>query len=266
MNQEGYDTSILRIAASQEDTMDFSLFFTPASRLPSGCGITMYGPEHLIWLASMLAVGILISFYFRTLSQESQRKFLQVFSLVIIAQEIVKDILFIAAGGFQLDNLPLHLCGISIFICAAAAFTENKLARQLLYAVVFPGAASALLFPNWLQYPVLNFSSINSFTIHSYLILFTVLSILGNRFRPDFRALPKCFAFLGAIAVPIFFLNKVWNTNFLFINTPSEGSPLVFLEHLLGNPGYLLGLAVMFWLVWGILYLPWIIAKQKNPA
>jgi len=242
--------------------MDFSQFFTPASRLPDGCGVAMYGPEHLGWLTVQAVVGVLACLRFAKHDAARQRHLLKVLAVWIIGQEILKDVIFIIVKGFTIGHLPLHLCGISIFICAAAAFSDSKLAQQLLYAIVAPGALSALLFPDWLFYPILNFASIHSFSIHFELVLFAALSIVGHRFRPDVRYLPKCFLFLLIIATPIYFLNKLWNTNFLFINTPSPGSPLVAMEKVFGNPGYILALAALFWIVWGVIYLPWILTKR----
>lgn len=244
--------------------MDFSQFFTPESQLRDGSGIAMYGLEHLTWLAAMFLIGWLICRHYKKLSYDAQEKRLRFLSALMIVQEIVKDILFIAIGAFTLENLPFHLCGISVFICAFAAFGHKKLAYQMTYAVTFPGALAALLFPNWLQYPVLHFSSINSFTMHGYMILFTALAILGHRYRPDYHWVPKCALTLGCLALPLYFINKWWGTNFFFINTPSPGSPLVIFAQLLGNPGYIVGEACLLFLIWFLMYLPWALSAKKK--
>ena len=75
--------------------------------------------------------------------------------------------------------------------------------------------------------------------------------------KPDIKRVKSSVVFLAAAGLIVYPLNKIWGTNFMFLNTPSPGSPLAPLENLLGNPGYIVGLAGLVLLVWFVLYLPW---------
>jgi len=83
-----------------------------------------------------------------------------------------------------------------------------------------------------------------------------MMLFFGGKIKPGARRLPYCFLFLVAISVPIYFFDKRIDANFLFLNWPSPGSPLVWFEKWLGNPGYILGYIPMAAVVWTTLYLP----------
>ena len=55
------------------------------------------------------------------------------------------------------------------------------------------------------------------------------------------------------LALPVYVLNKRWNTNYMFLNLPPEGSPLAWFAFL-GAPGYLLGYIPLALGVWSLLY------------
>ena len=81
-----------------------------------------------------------------------------------------------------------------------------------------------------------------------------MMALTSGRLKPDIRQIPKMTVIMYALAVPIYFLNKRWDTNFMFINTPSPGSPLVPLYNIFGD-GYVIAAAVLVVLVWIILFI-----------
>lgn len=222
-----------------------------------------YGPQHFAWIAGMGLVCLVACILFRRASEESQNKALKFVALWILVQEILKDLIFYLIGGLKLGHLPLHICGISIFFTLWYAYKPNKLNGSYIYGVSLPGALAALTFPDWTNLPLWHFSSLNSFTIHGELVLFALLVLTSGRLRPDFNQVPKLFAMMAIMAVPIYFLNKAWDTNFMFINTPSPGSPLVALYDLFGE-GYVIAAAVLLFLVFVIMFLPWKIADKRK--
>ena len=68
---------------------------------------------------------------------------------------------------------------------------------------------------------------------------------------------------LIALAIPMHFVNEALGTNFMFISTPSPGSPLMPLYGLFGN-GYVAAALVLMVLVWIVLFLPWEIARRRK--
>ena len=202
----------------------FKYFFVARENIPRDVGFSLYDQYHLSWLCLIALFIVIISIRYKS-SQEAKKKFFRkILGSVILLSEVYYQAVLIITRQFNINYLPLHLCGI--------------------------------LFPNWVVYPVLNFASINSFVVHGLIIAYPVMIMSSGEFFPDYKRLPKCFMILINIAIPIYFFNKIFDTNFLFINTPSDGSPLVALETWLGNPGYILGMFVLVFICWGILYTP----------
>ena len=216
----------------------------------------LYGPLHLIWLAGIAIACFLACFGFRRASTEKQRKILKILSLWILFQELLKNFLYWRVDAFSYDLLPFHICGISIIFCLWYAFKPGKLNGAYIYGVCLPGAMAALIFSDWTDLPWYNFSALNSFTIHGELVIFAMLALTSGLLKPDFKQIPKMTLVMYAIAIPIYFLNKVWDTNFMFINYPSPGSPLVPLYDIFGN-GYVIAAALLLVVIWVILFLPW---------
>ena len=53
---------------------------------------------------------------------------------------------------------------------------------------------------------------------------------------------------LFAVVIPIYWFDKRYDVNYMFVNWPSAGSPLVWLADRMGNPGYLIGYAALVFL------------------
>lgn len=246
--------------------MTTQYFFYNQRDLPPGVGISAWGPEHIGWLVLIALACVLGCMRYRKLSDARRARWLKVIAVAIWVQETLKNLLHWRVGALAAEHLPLHLCGLSMFICAVVAFSRLALPRQMLYSLVLPGAVAALLFLDWTRYPVFNFSSITSFSIHGCLVLFALLPITAGQVRPDWRQLPKIFGLTLAVCVPLYPLNKVLGTNFFFLNTPSPGSPLMPLAELLGNPGYIVGVALLLVALWAIMYLPWALADRRAAA
>lgn len=88
---------------------------------------------------------------------------------------------------------------------------------------------------------------------------------LGGDIKPELKQSPKCLALLVAMAIPLYFLNFLWDTNFMFLKEADTGNPLEFFENLLGN--HLWGFPILLPIVLAIMYLPIIIlnkVKSKN--
>ena len=222
-----------------------------------------YDIHHFAWLAALALVGILLVRWFCHCEYDRQTRILKVFAVLIVCQEIVKDILHYVAGTLEWEHMPLHICGISIFFTLWYAFRPGKLNGAYVYGMSITGALCALLFPNWTEFPVYHFSAINSFTIHAWLIIFGLMALCSGRLKPDIRQIPKLTLIMIAFAIPMHFINDALGTNFMFISTPSPGSPLMPLYGLFGN-GYVAAALVLMVLVWIVLFLPWEIARRRK--
>ncbi|MDR1541134.1 MAG: TIGR02206 family membrane protein [Clostridiales bacterium] len=232
---------------------------------PPESGFKLFGFEHLMFLAS-IAIGIAVMcLAYKRLDPKKQSIMIKATALLILLLEAVKQgIIFFSLPVYPVTQLPLHLCGLSIFIEAIHAFHPTKTTGEILYSLGVPGAVAALLFCNWTMYPIANFNCLQSFIIHGLHIGFTLMLLFSGQIRPSFKNIWRPALFLLVVVPPIYFLNKALNTNFFFVNAGSEGSPLEILIDLMGNPGFLAGFAGLLFVVWVLIYLPFIITDLRR--
>lgn len=239
----------------------FDFFLDTSETIPEGVGFQQFGTLHLLWLTAFIILFIVMIIFFRKMKPSEQRKCLVSIAILLVASEIVKFVILLIGNRFEWDYLPLHLCSMNIFIILSHALKPTKFKAEFLYALCLPGATAALLFPGWPSLPFLNFIHIHSFVFHALLLIYPILLIVAG-FKPDYKQLSKCLLFLLVVSPILYGLNKILDTNFMFLNNPGTGNPLALFEKWLGNPGYIAGFFVLLAIVWSVLYVP-IIIKEK---
>ena len=100
--------------------------------------------------------------------------------------------------------------------------------------------------------------------MHILLVMYPLVLLFSHELRPDVKQLPKCLLFLLAAGIPLFFLNKALDTNFMFLNRADTGNPLSLFEAWLGRPWYIIGYIPLISVVWFLMYWPWSRAKKKQ--
>lgn len=220
----------------------FRFFLTPEAELPKDVGFALYGKWHLLFLAGIAGLTVFMLCSLRRKQAEAQNRVLRGLSVSMVILEICKDFLLALIGAFSTSYLPLHLCSIAMFVCLYYAFHPNSQgAGQLLYSVCFPGALCALLFPDWTAFPILHFQSLHSFLYHLLLVEVSLSPVAWGRIRPGIREIPRSLVFLVVVAVPVYIMNHIMHTNYMFLQIPSKGSPLELFAAIPGKWGYLLG-------------------------
>jgi hypothetical integral membrane protein (TIGR02206 family) len=247
--------------------MDF--FLTYRTELPDGLGWSHFGTVHLVALALLLVTTLILVRVYRRLDASGRRHFRVVFACLVLGLEALKQIACLVSLGpsaYPWEELPLHLCGLSVFIIAVHAFWPNRTTATLLYSLTLLGAVMALAFADWNVYPVYSFFNLQPFLSHGAELIFPILLLSTGEIRPRLRDLWRSVVFLVVVVVPVYFLNLALDTNFFFVNAAAPDSPLSFLMALFGNPGYLVGYAGMLLIIWMLMYLPWIIADRRRAS
>lgn len=233
-------------------------FFYTSDTVPEGLGISHYGIEHLCWLAAAVIFIVGISLWYRKADAPMRRKIQVVMAILIVLEEVTRDIFLVATNQFNASHLPLHLCSVNILLIGFHAIKRTKTVDNFLYGICIPGAAAALLFSNWLELPVWNYMSIHSFTIHILLVAYPVMMTVGGELKPHVKQLPKCLLLVLGLAVPIYIFNLIFDTNFMFLMYGEEGTPLVFWfqEHMGTHlPGLAILAAIALTVMYTILFL-----------
>lgn len=229
-----------------------------------GSDYELFGWEHIAWLWAMALLLVMLVLLYRRAGEKKRRRMEIAIAMTTLALNLFRAGVLIVKGEYGVGYLPLHLCAMSVYIEAVYAIFPNKYTGELLYAVCMPGALAAMLAPNWLDYQFWNFMHLTCFGIHMLLVIYPLMLVFGGRIKPSAKHLPFCFGFLAAVCVPVYFLNRAWGTNFMFLMRPAEGSPLMWFEAVFGNPGYLVGFPILAAVLWTALYLPIYIVNQKR--
>ena len=235
-------------------------FFETTESIADGLGFSLFGNLHLLWLGAAIVclVGNLLGY--RRLEETGRSRWRKIIAWLLIADELFKMAILIYSGRYGFTYLPFHLCSINIFLIAIHAYKPSKILDNFLYTVCIPGALAALLFPSWTELPVTSGMHIHSFTVHILLLLYPTVLVLSGDLKPDVKKLPKSLGLLLIMAIPIYGLNLLLDTNFMFLMSADPGNPLYFFETLWGN--HLFGFPVIIAGVLLVMYGP-IVLIQK---
>lgn len=220
-------------------------FFTYETQLPNGVGFPLFGLRHILWL---LGIALLCILFLKSYAKGDAKKRRRMECLSAFSMILWIGLRAIYIGVLQepfLYELPLHLCSMTGILCALHCVTGWEWLGQVLYAIGLPGTILALLFPNWSFYPAIHFITVEGFLFHMGIVMYVCCMLYSHRIVPQLSKLWQVVVFLVSVVTPIYFFNKHFGTNYMFVNWPSEGSPLVILAHFLGNPGYLVGYAAL---------------------
>jgi hypothetical integral membrane protein (TIGR02206 family) len=240
-----------------------SKFLTYRTELPEGViGFDHFGLKHTLFLIGIAAFMVLVAILYKR-SGKAWRNGLRIaIAACIVLLELAKQIICAVRGVGDFDLLPLHLCGMSIFIITIHTIRPTKFTGEFIYCLSIPGAVSALLFSDWTMYNLWNFFCMQSFFIHMLEITYPVMLLTAGELRPKVKNLwmPLCYMIVAAFT--LYHLNKALNTNFFFLNEAAPDSPLSLLKNLLGAPGYIFGTLGLLLIIWAVMYAPVLVLNR----
>ena len=239
------------------------MFFLNKDDVPQSVGFSTFDMTHLLWLLGVILSIVAASIVYRKLTAEKRKVMRIAVGIAVVMCEIIKDIVVAAVGDFGVGYLPFHLCGINILLIGFDMIKQTKTVRNFLYYIGIPGAMLALIFPNWTVLPCMNFFNIHSFVIHQLLVMYPMLLVTSGEVKPDIKTMPKCLLLLVGLAIPVYILNLIFDTNFMFLMSPETGNPLGLFEQYLGS--HLWGFPVLLPIVMFIMYLPlFVVSRLKK--
>lgn len=244
-------------------------FFYYDADIPKGLEVKNFSPTHFAWLSVTLVLMALGIFAYSRLSGETRRKVMKALAVTVIMLEVARTVWALVVGHYDIARmLPLHLCGIMLFVEFFAVFTGNRLLQEFSYSTGLPGAFMALLTPEPSGYPLLSFQYLQSIVVHALLALIPLLWVVSDGFRPNIKYLPRSFLLLSALTVFDALVNKVLHSNYLFISKAPAQTPIELFDKWVGHPWYVGLLLICVVVVWTLLYLPWTIrlAGRRNAA
>ena len=235
-------------------------FMDTTETIPGGVGFSLFGSLHLVWLGIFLAITAASIIYYRKLSLNGRGIWKFTIAALLAGDEIFKVVMLVIGGRYLPSYLPLHLCSINIFLIIYHTIKPSRLVSGYLYTVGVPGAIAALLFPSWTSLPLTNFMHLHSFTVHILLALYPITLAAAGELGPEIKKIPQYLLLLVAMAAPIYVVNLILDTNFMFLMSADQGNPLYLFEQLWGN--HLYGFPVLITAVLLVMYVPLAIFRK----
>ena len=221
--------------------------------IPDGYGMGTFSIGHLLWLMLAAVLCLVLGRKYSRSNEGTRRRIRIILAVLLLADEALKYAVTIPTGQWIWEFLPLHLCSISVFIAFFHAVSGSVYLAEYLYAVSLPTALMALVFPDWMNLPLINIMCFHSFSIHVLIMLYPSMLLFGG-FRPSARRLMRLIPFIFIYGVAIYFVNNALGSNFFFMNGAAEGNPLSILERYIGG-WYRVAFPIIAAIVWLPMYL-----------
>ena len=222
----------------------------------------IFNQLHLYYIISFLIIWTVIPFLSSIYLDE---KIIQKATLFLIISsvglDIFDDIYRIYDNNFTLQkDLPLHLCGFSVYLGAYTLYKKHQLGFELCYFWGIGGALQAILTPDTTGYT--NAYHIFAHQVSHGIIVLNVLwmiIVLKMRFRKF--ALLRTIAITNILLLPIAAINYILGppANYFYIcEKPISSNPFIMGEW----PFYLFYLEIFAILILGLINLPMILLNK----
>ena len=221
-----------------------------------------FGFKHNLYLIGTFAIWLIVLFVGKTILNIKQQRSLVLFLIIVsISQELLDDIFQWNAGIWIIaEDLPLHMCGISLFTSIFALYKKNQTAFELSYFWGLSGAFQAIITPDPSRF-VLDVSAFWNFLSHGIIILNVLWLIIIDNMRCRSGSYINTIIITNSCLFIISIVNKILGGNYWFIcEKPGGESPFIIGDW----PLYLIGFEISGILLLGLFYIPMIILRNRD--
>jgi len=213
--------------------------------------LPLFGPVHLLILASVPAIAVLLSMTARR-SREFARWTRYTLGSLLALNELAWYAYRLRLEGFRFpEGLPLQLCDLTLWLTVFALFTLNPIAFEIAYFTGIGGSGMALLTPD-LWAPLASYPTIYFFLAHGMVVVSLLMILWSKQGKPRPGSPWKVFAALNAYAAAIAVFNAIFKTNYMYLCSKPAGASII--DFLGPWPVYLVGseavALAIFWLLW----------------
>lgn len=220
-----------------------------------------FGSDHLVVIALTVCLSVVLSLLVRNPSSPRLKRIVCIsIAVLLIATEWFNYGYVLTQDGwaaFVAESLPLHACGVTLYLTAYTLITKRQLTFEIIYFWGFAGTTQAILtpiaqdgFPAWFSF--------HFFLTHGGTLVGVSVATFGLRMRPRFKGVWITYAFSWGLLLVVGGLNWLLDTNYMFLCTPPTGNtPFYFLPW----PWYILFLGLLALVMFLLLWLPF--ARRK---
>ncbi|MGB1893299.1 MAG: TIGR02206 family membrane protein [Candidatus Latescibacterota bacterium] len=221
----------------------------------------MISLPHIVWLTATAA----FVFGCARMAHASPRGH-HIFRIALFVGVLINEGAWFAYRHFTVgmrlaENLPLHLCDLSVFALLAGLATDRRFFADWAY---FPGVVGALLavvFPAVSETGAIRpIAEARYFITHIALVGAGFYLTFGCRYYPETKAVLRVYAAILAYAIVVTPLNLYLDTNYFYtLSPPTE----VHFVHAFPHWFFLGAVSATFLAAFGLLHLPF---RWKRPS
>ena len=206
------------------------------------------GYHFLIFVVTALLIGLTL-FFKRKLTDKQFQLYGKLIGLGLVAHQIYFHIthLLIQETYDIKIHLPLHLCGMSIYLVFIAILVDKTFLKNIALTYSPFGALLAIIFPEINNIPFFSFGSFEFFWSHIFILIGVLYLALEPNFKYSFKqALRFGLAFIPFALLVIYPINVWLGSNYMFLNRLTAEGPMASFPQ---PPMHLPVFAVVFVLV-----------------
>lgn len=165
---------------------------------------------HFFVLGLTVVLGFAITFLFKKCSVKTKTVLMWILALTNSAIYFIRTFRECDEAWFIIwENLPLHLCGMTVFIFPLAMLIKNPILKNFCYFVSSAGGLMALLIPTttFLGLPIYHISALSFYSQHMIITLFGILLVTLGLVKPNFKMALGSIGVLGGLTVLCHLIN-----------------------------------------------------------
>lgn len=229
----------------------------------SGAPFQLFGTAHLIALAIVLLFNICIVAARRWFTGQRQRYFRYGLAAVLLVNEAAWHLWNYFTGQWTVQTmLPLHLCSVLVFVSAYMLLKRSYAIYEFAYFLGIGGAIQALLTPDAGIYGFPHFRFFQGIISHGGIVTAAIYMTTVEGYRPYWSSFWRVALWGNIYMAAVGLVNWILGSNYLFIARKPDTASLI---DVLGPwPWYILSLEAVAFVVFLLLYLPYVIKDRKQ--
>ena len=235
---------------------------TGLTALPAQMVFPFMAPSHVAALAIVASACVVVPLAVRRLGRPGlTRAVAWTLAAALLLNEAMYYVYMLGqveVMHFLRNSLPLHVCGIAVFLTAWVLVRHHQFLYEIAYYWGLGGTLQAVLTPSLeVDYP--HYLYFQFFFTHGGIVLGVLLATVALGRRPRPGSVLRVFLASNVLMVPVAGANALLGANYMFLCRPPLGaSPFFFLPW----PWFLIfleafGLGVLY-----LLYLPFCLRRR----
>lgn len=223
----------------------------------------LFGPKHLIIVVIVLAIILWLIYGWKNPTEKGKRRARFLLAAVLLVWEGAWHIWSLWTDTWTITyHLPLHICSLMVWLSIVMLITRSYRIYEFAYFIGMAGALQAFLTPEAGIYGLWHFRAVQTLIVHGTLVIVPIYMTTKEGYRPTWKSFLRVAIGTNLYMFVIHFVNLAIGSNYLF--TVSKPPTASLLDVLGPWPIYLLSMEILGFVIFFILYLPFIIKDMRT--